>query len=238
MHHTLFLLTLTLLLTQTGCAKHALDPEINFEPPAYVEQLPAQEVEDSNNLGSIFGRGDNPLFADRKAFRVHDIVTINITESATATSTGSKALTESDQSTFGPGVFTQTSNPNSVLSRLTNNVNDVAGIGFGQTSNSTYAGQGQSSRAENFTTSVSARIVKVLNNGNYFVSGKRELLINGEKQIMQISGVIRPYDIAQNNTIPSSKIADAKILYRTEGDVERATQKGWASKMLAAIWPF
>jgi flagellar L-ring protein FlgH len=238
MNQLLLFLSFTLFITLTGCAKHTVDPEINFEPPSYVEQLPAKEIEDSNNLGSIFGRGENPLFADRKAFRLHDIVTIQITESATATSTGSKQLTESDVSTFGPGVFSYTGNKNNLIGQVTKNANDLAGIGFSQTSNGAYKGQGQSSRAENFTTNVSARIVKVLNNGNYFVSGKRELLINGEKQIMQISGVIRPYDIAQDNTILSSKIADAKILYRTEGDVEKATQKGWASKMLAVLWPF
>jgi flagellar L-ring protein precursor FlgH len=59
-------------------------------------------------------------------------------------------------------------------------------------------------------------VVKVLNNGNYFISGRRELLINGEKQIMQISGVIRPIDIDPDNMILSTQIADAKILYKTE----------------------
>lgn len=50
-----------------------------------------------------------------------------------------------------------------------------------------------------------------MSNGNYFIEGSRELLINGEKQIIQLSGVIRPYDIGQDNTIDSRYIADAKI---------------------------
>ncbi|MCV6606692.1 MAG: flagellar basal body L-ring protein FlgH, partial [Campylobacterales bacterium] len=62
--------------------------------------------------------------------------------------------------------------------------------------------------------------------------------VNGEKQLIQISGVIRPYDIGQDNTISSSLISDARILYRTEGDIARNTSQGWFSKMLEAIWPF
>ncbi|SFV63050.1 Flagellar L-ring protein FlgH [hydrothermal vent metagenome] len=78
----------------------------------------------------------------------------------------------------------------------------------------------------------------MLKNGNYFISGRREILIDNQKQLVQISGVIRPYDIDQNNKINSSQISDAKILYKTEGDVDRATQQPWGTKILQAIWPF
>ena len=64
------------------------------------------------------------------------------------------------------------------------------------------------------------------------------MLINGEKQIIQISGVIRPYDIDQTNTINSKYIADAKILYRTEGDIGESTKKGWGTKFVESMWPF
>ncbi|EAL4066337.1 flagellar basal body L-ring protein, partial [Campylobacter jejuni] len=56
--------------------------------------------------------------------------------------------------------------------------------------------------------------------------------------IIQLSGVIRPYDIGQDNTIDSKYIADAKILYKTEGEVDRSTRKPWGSKVIEAIWPF
>jgi len=58
------------------------------------------------------------------------------------------------------------------------------------------------------------------------------MLINGEKQIIEISGVIRPYDIDETNTINSKYIADAKILYKTEGDMTINNKKGWATKII------
>ncbi|EQC2553550.1 flagellar basal body L-ring protein FlgH, partial [Campylobacter coli] len=99
-------------------------------------------------------------------------------------------------------------------------------------------GTGTQSRNESFNTTISTRVIKILSNGNYFIEGSRELLINGEKQIIQLSGVIRPYDIGQDNTIDSRYIADAKILYKTEGEVDRSTRKPWGSKVIEAIWPF
>jgi flagellar L-ring protein precursor FlgH len=77
-----------------------------------------------------------------------------------------------------------------------------------------------------------------LENGNYFIAGKREILVDDQKQVIQLSGVIRPYDIDQYNAIDSSKVSDARILYKTEGDVDRATKQGWGTKIVQAVWPF
>jgi len=226
---------LTLLLT--GCSKHIVEPDIDFKAPKYVEEMPSKEVEGNENLGSIYGQGDNPLFSDRKAMKVNDIVTVQIVESASATSTGSKSLAKQNTSTMGPGLFSY-AGKSPDMRQLNTNLNDVAGIGASWDSSSDFTGTGQNNRNENFRTNITARIIKVINNGNYFISGKRELLINGEKQVMQLSGVIRPDDIDPANTILSTQIADAKILYETEGDIHRSTNEGWASKFLSAIWPF
>jgi flagellar L-ring protein precursor FlgH len=64
------------------------------------------------------------------------------------------------------------------------------------------------------------------------------MLIDDQKQIIQLSGVIRPYDIDQNNNINSAQMSDAKILYKSEGDIDRAIKQGWGTKILKAIWPF
>ena len=67
----------------SGCTANLTDPEINFEPPVYVEQMPAlEDKQDFVSTGSIFGQGDNPLFSDHKAMHVHDIVTVVISETA------------------------------------------------------------------------------------------------------------------------------------------------------------
>ena len=222
----------------SGCTANLTDPEINFEPPAYVEQMPAKEdKQDFTATGSIFGQGENPLFSDHKAMHVSDIVTVVISEAAKSSSTGSKQLSEADTSTLGGGLFSSTGVNSAVNSKVAD-INGFTNLGFNSTSNSSYKGSGSATKDASFTTTISARIVKILKNGNYYISGKREILIDDQKQIVQLSGVIRPYDIDQYNKINSSQISDAKILYKTQGDVDRATEQGWGTKIVQSIWPF
>jgi flagellar L-ring protein precursor FlgH len=234
-------------LLLSGCTANLTDPEINFEPPVYVEQMPAHEdQQDFVSTGSIFGQGDNPLFSDHKAMHVNDIVRVVISENASSSSTADKSLSESDTIGLGGGAFTtgpQTTTTGVVgsskrINDYANKLNSFANIGFSSESGSTYSGSGSATKDASFTTTISARIVKILSNGNYYISGKREILIDNQKQILQISGVIRPYDIDQYNKIDSAQMSDAKILYKTQGDVDRATQQGWGSKIVQSIWPF
>jgi flagellar L-ring protein FlgH len=222
----------------SGCTARMMDPNITFAPPTYVEEMPAREEENTFvSKGSLFGQGDSPLFSDHKAMHVNDIVTVVISETATSSSKASKALSEADAMGLNGGVFTAGGN-NSAVNAAESKLNGLANIGFKAGSTSSYAGSGAATKNATFTTTVSARIVKVMANGNYFLTGRREIMVDDQKQIMQISGVIRPYDIDQNNQINSAKISDAKIMYANEGDVDRAINRGWGSKIIEAVWPF
>ncbi|MDD3476650.1 MAG: flagellar basal body L-ring protein FlgH [Sulfurimonas sp.] len=226
------------ILFLSGCTANLTEPEIDFEPPAYVEEMPAKEDnKDFTSVGSVFGQGDNPLFSDHKAMHVNDIVTVVISENARSSSSGTKQLSESDSLNLGGGAFASTGG-NSAVSSAVGKLNGIANIGFESNSDSAYKGQGSAKKDASFTTTVSARIVKVLQNGNYFISGKREILVDNQKQIIQIGGVIRPYDIDQGNRINSSQMSEAKILYKTQGDVDRATERGWGTKIIQSVWPF
>ncbi|MDQ7042387.1 MAG: flagellar basal body L-ring protein FlgH [Sulfurimonas sp.] len=232
------------IITFSACTAGLTEPEMNFEPPTYVEQMPSREdKKDFTSMGSIFGQGDNPLFSDHKAMNVNDIVTVVISETARSSNTGAKQLTETDTSSLGGGVFTTGgattgTGANGVLNNAVSSLNGYTNAGFNTNSTMSYQGQGTATKDASFTTTVTARVVKILQNGNYFISGKREILIDQQKQIIQISGVIRPYDIDQYNNINSSQMSEAKILYKTEGDIERATKQGWGTKALQAVWPF
>ena len=226
------------ILIFSGCTAGLTDPELNFEPPKYVEQMPAREdKKDFASAGSIFGQGDNPLFSDHKAMNVDDIVTVVISETAKSSNTGSRQLTKDDATNLNAGLFSTTT-ANGQVSSAAASLNGYTGVGFDASTTNSFKGAGSATKNASFTTTVSARVVKVLRNGNYFISGKREILIDNQKQLVQISGVIRPYDIDQNNNINSSQMSDAKILYKTQGDVNRATEQGWGTKALQAVWPF
>ncbi len=232
----LSILSASLLLS--GCTARLTDPEMDFQPPKYVEEMPSREEESAfASRGSLFGQGDSPLFSDHKAMHVNDIVTVVISETVKSSNTASKALTEADTLGLNGGLFTSTGQ-NSAVNSAVNKLNGLANIGFSAGSNSDYAGSGTATKDASFTTTVSARIVKVMANGNYFITGRREIMVDSEKQIMQLSGVIRPYDIDQNNQINSAKISDAKIMYVNQGDIDRSVNQGWGSKLVHAIWPF
>ena len=234
----LSIMSFYVIMLLSGCTADMMDPDIDFEPPKYVEQMPPKE-EDQNFYapGSIFGQGDNPLFCDHKAMKVNDIVTIVINETAKSSTTGAKQLSKQDTTALGGGAFTSAGTNGAIDARV-ETLNGLLGTGFNSTTSNQFKGQGSATKDASFTTTVSARVVKVLENGNIFVSGKREILIDNQKQIIQVSGVIRPYDIDQFNRINSNQMSDAKILYKTEGDVERVTQQGWGTKMLQGVWPF
>ncbi|MDX1808103.1 MAG: flagellar basal body L-ring protein FlgH [Sulfurospirillaceae bacterium] len=221
-----------------GCTTHQADPKITMQAPTYVDQTPSR-VSDApqSNEGSLFGQGDNPLFSDLKAMHVNDIVTVTISENIAQSSQAKKSLSKNSQDSLGGGVVTNGSS-NGALKSVTNAINSVSNIGFQSGSTDSFTGSGSNTRDEKFATTISARIIKILNNGNYFIEGSRELLLNGEKQIIQISGVIRPYDIDQTNTIDSKYIADAKILYKTQGDMDKSTSKPWGTKLIESVWPF
>lgn len=225
----------TFSLFLSACAN--TDPNIAMTPPPYVEQMPNKETGlDVNYAGSIFGRGDNPLFSDKKAMSVNDIVTVIIQENANQSSKTSKSTKRDSTIGLGGGKFTGPQNTK--IGKLANKLNNYTDIGFSGGSEAGFSGSGSTSRAETFTTTIAARIIKVLSNGNYFIEGSKEILLNNEKQIMQITGVIRPYDINQNNEINSRNVSDAKIMYITQGDLHKSTSKPWGTKVVETIWPF
>lgn len=226
------------VLVLAGCSVHPADPKISMKAPVYVDETPSKVNETmAPNPGSLFGQGDNPLFSDLKAMHLNDVVTVTITEKTAQSSTGKKALTKQSSDSLGAGITT-VGGGTGVLGTASNNLNNLTNIGFTTGSNNAFTGNGSNTRNETFTTTISARIIKILNNGHYFIEGSRELLINGEKQIIQVSGVIRPYDIDKNNNIDSKYITDAKILYKTEGDIDQTTTKPWGAKFMETIWPF
>ncbi len=228
------ILPFALIFILAGCGA-TTEPEISMKPPAYVEELPPKQSDNVQTTpGSLFGRGDNPLFSDKKAMNVNDLVTVIIQETTTQSTSANRSSSKNNNSNLSGGTITA----GGQLANITDRVSDYANIGFQTNSTANYTGTGAQSRNESFNTTVSTRVIKILSNGNYFIEGSRELLINGEKQIIQLSGVIRPYDIGQDNTIDSRYIADAKILYKTEGDVATSTKKPWGTRFFEAIWPF
>ena len=214
-----------------------MDPTLNMTPPKYVEQMPSQDKENVQNPGSLFTNSDN-LFADTKAKRVNDIVTVIITENVSQIFQSSKKLDESNDDNGGSfnagisgGVSFNGHSKNFGNTGISLNLPSMS-------SKRAFNGSGSQNTKQQFQTTISARIVKVLKNGNYYIYGTKEMLLNGEKQIIEISGVIRPQDITPDNTIYSKYISDEKISYKSQGDINEYTHQNWFARFWSKIAPW
>ena len=101
-----------------------------------------------------------------------------------------------------------------------------------------FDGQGKTSRSGDFKTTLSAIVIKVYPNHNLLIRGSREITLNEEEQIITLSGIVRPEDLSFQNTVNSTKIANAKITYTGKGVIADKQHPGWVTRIIAWIWPF
>ena len=175
----------------------------------------------------------NMLFTDKKARYEGDIVTIIITESSQG---GNNATTDTSRETsVNAGIDAFLGLDKSILAR---NAKLNPKIEIGGTSTNTMKGDGNTKRAGNLAARITARVVRVMGNGNLLIEGRRQITVNAEDQYIVISGIIRPDDISSINTIYSQYIADARIIYTGNGVVNDKMRPGWMTRVIDWAWPF
>ncbi|MEA3512151.1 MAG: flagellar basal body L-ring protein FlgH [Campylobacterota bacterium] len=201
-------------------------------------QVPKKVEPISKQKGSLYSRKGASLFSDKKDLQVGDILQILIEETLTNDSSSSRETSKTNSSALGGGVFTAPATARKSTQKRVDGLNNALGVGFSTTSSSSFKGSGKSAADEEFTTTISAIIEQTYQNGNYFIKGGKEMLINGEKQNIKISGVIRPYDISPENTVYSYQLANLKIMYEKDGEEMDALKKPWGTRILEIIWPF
>ena len=82
------------------------------------------------------------------------------------------------------------------------------------------------------------RVKQILPSGDLFIEGTKVVMVGAEEKHIYISGIVRKIDIAEDNTVPSSRVADAEIEYAGRGDISDTQRRGWLSRVLSKIWPF
>jgi len=224
------LFIMALSIVATGCATQKVAPV----RPETVYSTP-QPQPPAAAPGSIW-RGENDknmIFADKKARYLDDIVTIIISETATG---GNKASTTTgrDASTSA-SIDALLGVDNSILA---NNANMGGQIAIGGTHSNSLKGTGDTSRNSNLTAKISARVIRVMDNGNLLIEGRRQVTVNAEDQYLIISGIVRPQDITTDNTVASQYIADARIMYTGDGVINDKMRPGWLTRVVDWVWPF
>ncbi|HOI74224.1 MAG TPA: flagellar basal body L-ring protein FlgH [Syntrophales bacterium] len=221
-------------MTLTGCSLITKPDAILSEPiPTPVHRATPPPV--PAEPGSIWPGANsyNMLFTDKKAGYVNDIVTIIVEESAAGVNKGT--INTSRDGKTEMGVSALLGIESSILQR---NANMGEAISVGGTSSNTMKGTGDTSRGGTLQARITARVIKVFENGNLYIEGRRMLTVNAEDQYLVLSGIIRPEDITSDNTISSRYIADAKIVYTGRGVVDEKMRPGWLSRALDYVWPF
>lgn len=156
-----------------------------------------------------------PITADSKAFRVGDIVTIQIVENASASANADTDLKRSNSA----GAELHFRSP-------------IPVAGANATATGQFDGGGQTARTGQLLATLSVSVRDVLPNGDLLVSGEQLLVINEEQQRIDVEGRVRPQDISDANTVLSNRVADARITYVGEGDLANRQKPGWWHHLL------
>jgi flagellar L-ring protein FlgH len=196
-------------------------------------QMPMPKPETvSYNPNSLWRNGSRSFFKDQRAHQIGDLltVTVNITDQANFANETQRSRTATEDSGItaflGSSLFGQRAQ--SVLPGRFLTADSASGTD----------GKGTITRQETLQTNVAAIVTQVLPNGNLVVEGKQEIRVNYEKRELIVAGIVRPEDIQSDNTIDSSKIAQARIAYGGHGEISDIQQPRYGSQVMDVLLPF
>jgi flagellar L-ring protein precursor FlgH len=196
-------------------------------------QMPMPKPEPASYAAnSLWRNGSRAFFKDQRAHQVGDIltVTVNFTDKANIANETQRSRTNKEDTgvTDFLGSKLLTGNAAKVL----------PGKVLTADSTASSDGKGSVQRQENLQTSVAAVVTQVLPNGNLVVEGKQEIRVNFEVRELVVAGIVRPEDIQSDNTIDSSKIAQARIAYGGRGQITDVQQPRYGQQVLDVLLPF
>jgi flagellar L-ring protein precursor FlgH len=220
---------LAVLVLAHGCGvKHIA----KYEPKKRVYEVSdtAATAGPGQAEGSLFhsgGRADM-LFTDMRALRVNDLVVVKVEELADSRREADTDLRRSSKLSSDVSAFLQAAGQPQTS----------VGAGLTGSAESSFQGLGATRRSERLVATVPALVRQVLPNGNLFIEGHRVVLVNQEEHHFYISGVVRPIDIDQQNSVKSSLIADAEVEFTAQGNLSDNERQGWLTRFINWVWPF
>ncbi len=223
-----YLIAFIFLFSACATTKVELPPE----PPKYVYENRITEYPAVNSLW----RESASLYEDPKARRLNDLVTIRVVENIIGsgkadTNTNKKSSLDVNVEKF-LGVPT-----NLGFNNLYGKGNTFSPSVKGSAEND-FQGSGETTREGRLVGTITAKVVEVMPNNNLILEARKEITINNEKQILILTGVIRPDDILVDNSVLSNRVADAKVYFVGDGVVQEKQKPGWLVRILDDVWPF
>ena len=224
-----FLLVGSILLASFLAGCNVMPPQAMTHSPQFEPVYPLKQVQTSTATGAIYvGRQSDSWFGKGRNFQVGDVITVLLNESTQAARSQVGTITRnSTNDMLSPG-----------LAVLGNRLGGVMkGVDFSKTDISN-KGTGSADQTASLTGSVAVSVVEVMPNGNLVLRGEKQLALTEGSEVIQVAGIIRPDDVAPNNTVQSRRLANAQIAYRGSGDLANATRAGWGTSTLLKLWPF
>ena len=202
--------------------------------PYYAPVLSASTVPVESTNGSLFR--DNvalQLFSDRKAARIGDIITIVLDE-RTSSSKSSNIEVLKDNETSMPAI---PGGAGTILGAVPSA--GAVTLGTDITAEREFTGEAEADQSNRLTGNISVTVVDVFPNGTMAIRGEKWMTLNRGDEYIRISGLVRPDDVTPDNTVMSTKIANARITYSGEGDMANSQRMGWLSNFFnSPVWPF
>jgi len=222
--------------TLAGC--NAADRVANIGKAPDLKPISAMPMPQPEQVvyqpNSLWRSGSRAFFRDQRAARVGDILTvvINIADSAKVGNTTTRTRANAENSSMDNllGLETQ-------LDKVFPNAVDPASLSD-LASKSSSAGAGSVDRKENIELTIAAVVTQVLPNGNLVIEGKQEVRVNFEVRELNVSGIVRPEDISNVNTISNTQIAEARISYGGRGQISEVQQPRYGQQLYDILWPF
>jgi len=177
-------------------------------------------------------QGERGITADRKAAHTGDILTILVQENASAQTSQNRKDSRSSnlQDAVGQFLFS------AAASKFGTHNGELPALNL--TGKSDFSGGGQVDNSQSLSARAAVLVADVLPNGNLVVEGVRLVKFSGETQYVVLHGLVRPDDIAADNTILSTNIADARVEFYSEGSLSDLQKRGWFSKLYEKLRPF
>lgn len=215
----------------SGCVIHQA-PVPN--DPLYAPVMAPSSQQQLPQNGSLYSpTNDMDLFSDRKARRVGDILTVVLQEKTVSKKSSNVEVTkESDiQIPDVTGAAGTVFGSNVSLGGL--------GLGTNISSDRDFKGEADAAQSNNLLGDVAVSVVNIWPNGTLEIRGEKWITLNRGDEFIRISGLVRPEDVRPNNTVLSTKVANARIAYAGTGALADSSSMGWMSRFFnSAYWPF
>ncbi len=219
---------LAALAAQAACSH--MGPAVRSDPAYAPVEPPMPAAPPAQNNGSLY-HSDSAveLFRDARAYRVGDILTVNLQEATDAETRASTSTAKTSTTTLGgPSLLglPVTVAGNEILENFADGARD-------------FSGNGNSAQSNSLEGELSVTVVQVYANGNLAIRGEKIIGINQGSEFLRVAGIIRPADIQADNSVPSSKIANARVSYGGGGALADANTSGWLARFFnSEYWPF